>query len=397
MSFTPSDRIGSLKPYFFANLGEKIADLTADGVDVVRMDIGSPDMPPADFIIEALTERLHEPGVHGYTAFGGTPAFRKAVALYYQRRFGVNLDPKKNVVGLIGSKEGIFTLNQVMLNPGDVLIVPDPGYGTYRISASIAGAEVYKMPLLAENDFLPDLSAIPEEIAVKAKLMWLNYPNNPTGAVASRAFFEEVIDFARKYNVLIAHDTPYVDVCFDGYQAPSILQVDGAMDYAVEFTSTSKVYNMAGWRLGAAAGNAVVLKFIETYKSQKDTAHFEPVLYAGIKALTGDQEWVQERNDIYAHRMKLIVDGLHRMGLEAGYPRATLYAWARVPQGMDDSEFCERVLIEAGVSTTPGSVFGDAGRGYFRMTVCVGEDRIEEAMKRMLAWMIKEGYVKKTN
>ncbi len=392
MSFTPSNSIAALKPYFFANLGAKIADLTESGVDIVRLDIGSPDMPPAAFIIDALVERVRQPGVHGYTSFGGTPAYRQAIAAYYSRRFGVELDPKKNVVGLIGSKEGIFTLNQVMLNPGEILLVPDPGYGTYRISAQIAGAQVYKMPLLEENGYLPDLDIIPPEIAKKSKLMWLNYPNNPTGAVADTGFFTEVIAFAKKYNILIAHDSPYVDVCYGDYMAPSILEVPGAMDYAVEFSSASKVYNMAGWRLGAAVGNPEVIRYIETYKSQKDTSHFEPIMYAGGTALVGDQEWVRERNKIYEKRMTLIANGLKEMGFEPTSPKATLYAWTRVPGGMDDITFCDRLLIEAGVSTTPGSVFGENGRGFFRMTICIEEDQIREAMSRMLAWMKKEGY-----
>lgn len=392
MTFAPADRIASLKPYFFSNVGARIAELTRRGVDVVRMDIGSPDLPPADFIIDALTRRAHEPGVHGYTAFGGTPAYRAAVAEYYGRRFGVELDPARNVVGLIGSKEGIFSLSQVMLNPGDLVLVPDPGYGTYTNSAVIAGAEVYPMPILAENGFLPDVEAIPDDVARRARILWLNYPNNPTGAVAPLEFFAAVVEFARTFNILIAHDAPYADICFGDYVAPSLMQVPGAFEVAVEFNSLSKAYNMAGWRLGSAVGNPQVLRYIETYKDQKDTAHFEPVLYAGIQALTGDQTWIKARNAVYEKRMSVIMKGLTEMGLSPAPPRATLYAWTRTPGGMDDVEFCDRLLAEAGVSTTPGSVFGRSGAGYFRMTVCIGEDRIAVAMQRMKDWMAKEGY-----
>jgi LL-diaminopimelate aminotransferase len=396
MTFTASDRIASMQPYFFADLGERVAALTDTGVDVIRMDIGSPDLPPADFIIDALIERIHQPGVHSYTAFGGTPAYRRAVAEYYGRRFGVELDPKTQVVGLIGSKEGIFTLNQVLLNPGDVALVPDPGYGTYSISARLAGADIYTMPLLAENGFLPDLDDIPRHVAGRAKLMWLNYPNNPTGAVADLDFFARAIDFARKYDLLIAHDTPYVDVCYGDYIAPSLLQIPGAEDWAVEFNSASKAYNMAGWRLGTAVGNAQVLDYIERYKSQKDTAHFEPVLYAGIKALTGDQSWVKERNLVYEERVETIMAGLAEMGLEPVRPKAALYTWTRLPGGLDDVDFANKLLAEAGVSVTPGSVFGASGTGYFRMSICIPNERIVQAMDRMVKWMVKEGYVKET-
>ncbi len=387
MTFAPADRIASLKPYFFAHLGKRVADLERSGMDVIRMDIGSPDLPPAPFIIEALVERASQPTTHGYTAFGGTPAYREAVAEYYGRRFGVELDPRKNVVGLIGSKEGIFTINQVILNPGDTVLVPDPGYGTYSISAEIAGAEVVTMPLLAENGFLVDFSAIPEEVARRAKLLWLNYPNNPTGAVAPLDFFVEAVGFARKYDLLLAHDTPYIDICYNGYRAPSLLQVPGALDYTVEFNSLSKAYNMAGWRLGMAVGNPDVIGYIETYKSQKDTAHFEPILYAGIHALTGDQAWTQERNAVYERRLLIIRDALEAMGLNPNIPQAALYTWTPVPDGMDDVTFCDWMLKEIGVSTTPGSVFGPTGRNYFRMSICTPEDRTREAMARMVGWV----------
>lgn len=392
MNLQPAARIAALKPYFFVGLGSRIAELAEEGVDVVRLDMGSPDMPPADFIIDALVRRVHEPGVHGYTTFGGTPAYRKAIVEYYGRRFGVELDPKRNVMGLIGSKEGIFSITQAILDRGDLLLVPDPGYGTYFNAAEIAGAEMVRMPVLAENDFLPDLDAIPEDIANRAKMMWLNYPNNPTGAVADLEFFGKAVAFARRHNILIAHDTPYVDVCYGGYVAPSLLQVPGALDCTIEFNSASKAYNMAGWRLGSAVGNERALHFLSLYKNQKDTAHFEPVLYAGIQALTGDQAWIEERNRIYESRMAILMDGLRAMGLEANPPKAALYAWSRVPGGMDEVEFCARVLNETGVSTTPGTVFGKYGAGYFRMSVCIPEDRIRAAMSRMVDWMHKEGY-----
>ncbi len=387
MNFPPADRIANLKSYFFADLGKRIQTLRAEGMDVIRMDIGSPDMPPDPYIVEALIERVNQEGVHGYTTFGGTPAYREAVATFYGRRFGVELDPATQVVGLIGSKEGVFTLNQVLLNSGDLALVPDPGYGTYRISARIAGAETYPMPLLEENGFLPDLDKIPADVAARAKVMWLNYPNNPTGAVAPLAFFQQAVDFALRYGILIAHDTPYSDVCFGGYRAPSILEVPEAMDCAVEMNSLSKVYNMAGWRLGMAVGNPEVLEYIERYKSQKDTVHFEPVLYAGIRAMLGDQDWALQRNKIYERRLAVILDGLREMGFEPIEPQAAMYTWTRTLPGMDDREFCERLLNEAGVSITPGSVFGQYGKNYFRMSICTPEDRTRQAMARMAEWV----------
>ncbi|GAB4578389.1 MAG: LL-diaminopimelate aminotransferase [Anaerolineales bacterium] len=383
----PANRISTLKPYFFANLTKKILALQEQGREVIRLDIGSPDLPPADFIIETLVESARKPTSHGYTAYGGTPAYRKAVAHYYGQRFGVELDWRSQIVGLIGSKEGLFTIGQVVLNPGDVSLVPDPAYATYAASTEIAGAEVYPLPLLEENHFLPDLDAIPEEILKRAKLLWLNYPNNPTGAIAPLEFFMQAVAFAKKHDLVIAHDAPYVDICYDGYSAPSILQVPGALDVAVEFNSLSKAYNMAGWRLGMAVGNPEVVRYIEAYKSQVDTSHFEPILAGGIKALTGDQTWVGERNKIYEQRRNAVIAGLRAVGLRVHIPQAALYAWVRVPDGVDEFDFCARLLQDVGVSVTPGSVFGPYGKGFLRISFCTPIERLEEGMGRMVSWM----------
>jgi len=258
---------------------------------VVRLDIGSPDLPPPGFILEGMFEAASRADTHGYT-LGLTHKFRKAVADYYQRRFGVQLDPATETIDLLGSKEGLFILSQVILNPGDVALVPDPSYAVYAKGTEIAGGIVHYMPLLEENAFLPDLAAIPADVRKRAKILWLNYPNNPTGAIADLAFFEKAVAFARKHNILIAHDNPYCDVGFDGYRAPSLLQVPGAKDVVVEFNSLSKTYNMAGWRVGMAVGNPDALKFIETYKSQQDSAIFAPLLAAGELAMLGDQTWL---------------------------------------------------------------------------------------------------------
>jgi len=383
----PADRISSFEPYFFASLGKKINELRKQGMDVIRIDMGSPDLPPADFIIDELVEKSKRPDTHGYSPIGGPQAFKQAVADYYLDRFEVELDPGTEVVGLIGSKEGLFNLSQVILNPGDNALVPDPGYPVYSASGIIAGGKVVTFPILAENDFLPDLDAIPQETLEKAKILWLNYPNNPTGAVATMAFFEEAVTFARKHRILIAHDATYVDICFDGYIAPSILQVPNARDVAVEFNSLSKTYNMAGWRLGMAAGNPDVINYLFTYKSQMDTSTFSPIFSAGIKALTGDQEWIYERNLVYKQRRDLVVEGLRSAGLTLDVPKAAIYVWARLPEGETDSiAFCARLLEETGVSTTPGVVYGAHGEGYLRVSLGTATERIREAMDRLADW-----------
>ncbi len=384
----PADRIASFKPYFFAQLGQKLNALKAKGMDIIRIDIGSPDLPPIDFITNELVRSARLESSHGYTPNGGTPAFKKAIAEYYQRRFNVTLDPQKETLALLGSKEGLFNLSQVLVNPGDVVLVPDPGYPVYQASGIIAGAEIYTMPLLQKNHYLADLDAIPSDVARRAKILWLNYPNNPTGAIASLDYLAKAVDFAREYEIVVAHDAPYVDVCFDGYIAPSIMQVPGAKDVAVEFNSLSKTYNMAGWRLGMAIGNQQVINYLHTYKSQMDSSHFQAVLDAGVVALTGDQSWLEERNDIYLHRRNIVLDGLRQAGFLVETPPAAIYVWAQLPDGYSDSiAFCNHMLEEAGVSTTPGIVYGNFGEGYLRISLGMATHRIQEAMQRIVHWM----------
>lgn len=383
----PAHRISSFEPYFFASLGKKIANMKKQGTDVIRIDMGSPDLPPAGFIIDELIENSRKDNTHGYSPIGGTPVFKEAVAAYYSNRFEVNLNSDTEVVGLIGSKEGLFNLSQVILNPGDVALVPDPGYPVYNASGIIAGGKVVHFSLLPENHFLPDLNAIPAENLHRAKILWLNYPNNPTGAVATMEFFEEVVTFARKHRILVAHDAPYVDICFDGYHAPSILQVPGAKEVAVEFNSLSKTYNMAGWRLGMAAGNPDVINYLFTYKSQMDTSNFGPIFSAGVAALTGDQDWIEDRNLIYKERRDLVVDGLRNSGFTLEVPKAAIYVWAHLPAGESDSiAFCSRLLDETGVSTTPGIVYGKHGEGFLRVSLGTSTPRIREAMERLAKW-----------
>lgn len=384
----PADRIASFKPYYFATLAKKITQLQENGLDIIKIDMGSPDLPPEKFIIDKLIASAVLPNKHGYTPMGGTPEFRKAIAHYYEKRFGVKLDPHSETVGLIGSKEGLFNMTQVLVNPGDYVIIPDPGYPVYSASTKIAGGKIYSIPLLKKNGFLPDLSSIPPEIIQKAKVFWINYPNNPTGAIAPFSFFEEIVQFARENEIIIAHDAPYVDVCFDNYVAPSLLQVEGAKDVAIEFNSLSKAYNMAGWRLGMAVGNSNIIGYIHTYKSQMDSSQFAPVIDAGIAAISGDQTWLKTRNEIYQTRRDIVVSGMKAAGFEVDPPPAAIYVWAKLPEGFEDSMlFANQMLEETGVSTTPGVVYGQYGEGYLRISLGTKTERIQEAMERITSWI----------
>jgi LL-diaminopimelate aminotransferase len=388
MEIKPAQRISHVKPYFFADLEKTISNLRESGMDIIRLDMGSPDLPPVDFIIESLVKSARRPDMHGYGQSGGTDALRSAFAAYYQNRFGVELDPTREVLGLIGSKEGIFNLSQVLVNPGDLVLLPDPSYPVYRAGALISQAETYSMPLLAENGFLPDLEKIPENVAKNAKLMWLNYPNNPTGAIAPYSFFEEVVSFAAEYHIVIAHDAPYVDVCFDNYVAPSIMQVPGSKDVAVEFNSLSKTYNMAGWRVGVAVGNQDIVRLLRTYKSQLDSSHFTPIMLAAETALLDDQSWIYGRNKVYQRRRDIIVKTLEELDFVIEIPKASLYVWARLPEQWQDSiAFCDTLIQETGVSITPGIVYGESGAGYVRISMVTPVERLIEAMLRMKEWM----------
>jgi LL-diaminopimelate aminotransferase len=328
------------------------------------------------------------PNKHSYTASGGAPSFLQAVASYYQARFGVSLDPKSEIIALIGSKEGIFNIHHTLLDPGDLVLLPDPCYPVYRSGVSISNCLEYTMPLLRENNFLPDLEKIPEDIARKAKLMWINYPNNPTGAIADLDFFKRCVEFANEFKIIIAHDAPYVDLTFDGYKAPSILEVDGAKEVVVEFNSLSKTYNMAGWRIGMAVGNKDIIRLLKIYKSQIDTSLFAPIMDAGEAALMGDQSWLVGRNKIYEERRDIVVNALLKSGFKLDNPKAGLYVWAKLPEGYGNTmKFCEDLLSETGVSVTPGGVYGKSGEDYIRVSNVIPTVRIREATERMLAWM----------
>jgi LL-diaminopimelate aminotransferase len=378
-----AERVDTLPPYVFAELGQRILEMKAKGKDIIRLDIGSPDLPPPDFIVAALSDSLKDPSKHGYGGYYGTPALRRAIAGYYERRFGVRLDPDKEVAPLIGSKEGIANVALAFVDPGQVVLVPDPGYPTYSLGTILAGGDPLRMPLLEENDFLPDLEAIPEGVARSAKILWLNYPNNPTGAVATLEFLERAVAFAHRNELLVCHDNPYCDVVFEGYTAPSILQVPGAMAVALEFNSLSKTYNMAGWRVGMAVGNPTAVEALARTKTNIDSGIFLPIQDAAVVALTSDQSWLTARNEIYRERRDLILGALRELGIQAGEPKASLYIWARVPGGYTSAEFAAHVLDETGVSITPGSAFGLHGEGYVRISLGMATERIAEAMERL--------------
>jgi LL-diaminopimelate aminotransferase len=383
-----SNRVADLPPYVFAKLGRRVGELMAQGKDIIRLDIGSPDLPPPDFVMEAMFRSTEDPSHHGYGGYYGTPALRRAMATYYKRRFGVDLDPERQVCPLIGSKEGIANVALAFVDPGDVVLVPDPGYPTYSLGALLAGGVPFRIPLLPENDLLPDLEAIPEEVARSTRILWLNYPNNPTGATATLEFFERVVAFARRFDLLVCHDNPYCDVTFDGYAAPSLLQVRGATDVALEFNSLSKTYNMAGWRVGMAVGSTLAVEALARTKTNIDSGIFRAIQDAAVVALTGDQTWLKERNEIYCERRDLILTTLGEVGMSANRSRASLYLWARTPPGDTSEEFATSLLEEAGVSVAPGTAFGQQGEGHLRISLGMGTDRVREAMDRLKRFML---------
>jgi LL-diaminopimelate aminotransferase len=382
----PARRLDSLPVYAFASLGARLQALQASGVDVIRLDIGSPDGPPTPLVIETLAASAHDPGKHGYPGFMGLPALRQAMAGYYQRRFGVELNASGEILPLIGSKEGIANMSLAWLDPGDLALVPDPGYPTYRLGAALAGADVYFMPLLEENAFLPDLSIIPPAVADKARIMWLNYPNNPTGGVAPMSYFEEAVSFCRRHDILLCHDVPYADVCYDGYLAPSLLAVPGAKDQAVEFNSLSKSHNMAGWRVGMAVGNERAVGALGQIKTNVDSGMFLAIQEAAIAALTENAGWMAERNKEYEYRRDLFYELFNDdWGVRCHKPKASLYLWPRVPAGYTSAQCAEKVLVETGVSLAPGTTFGPGGEGYLRVSVGQTTERVVEAVRRLRA------------
>jgi len=386
-----SQRLNQLPVNFFSGLNNRIFELQKEGYDVIRLDIGSPDLPPDPAIIRSLVESASRQEVHGYQAHRGPIWLRQAWADMYKRLYEVELDPDSQILPLIGSKEGIFHLSQALLDPGDLVLAPDPGYMTYSAGAKFACAELLSLPLLAENDYLPDLESIPPDAARRASLLWLNYPNNPTGATASRQFFENAIDFARRNNLLICHDAAYTQVAFDGYRPPSLLEIPGASEVGVEFNTLSKSHNMAGWRTGALLGHPQVVKAVLHLKTQLDSGHFLPILHATAAAMNTDQSWLAERNAVYQARRDLVLQALSELSLQARIPLASLYVWCGIPSGWTSLEFASELLENAHISLTPGTVFGQHGEGYLRIALTASLERMNEAFVRMKTWMPRLG------
>jgi LL-diaminopimelate aminotransferase len=380
-----ASRLDLLPPYLFAELDRLKREVQQTGVDVISLGIGDPDLPTPPHIVEALKRTADLPVNHRYPDYQGLDRFREAAAAWYKRRFDVTLDPAREACALIGSKEGIANFPIAVVDPGDIVLIPDPGYPVYYSGCVFNGGEPYFMPLRRENGFLPDLGAIPAEIARRAKLMWLNYPNNPTAATAEPEFFRRAVKFCLEHNIILAHDIAYSEIAFDGYRAPSLLQIEGARECAVEFHSLSKTYSMTGWRVGFVVGNAQLVGGLGTVKTNVDSGVFQAVQEAAIAALGGSDEKLNEYCAIYRERRDLMVAALRALGLECDVPRATFYLWARVPKGYTSASFTERVLKETGVVITPGSGFGKSGEGYVRFSLTVPSERLKEAVGRIKA------------
>ena len=381
-------RIGKVPPYPFVEISRKIAAKRAEGIDVISFGIGDPDIPTPGNIIDELQRASSDPPNHRYPETEGLPEFREAVADWYQRRFGLSLDPENEVISLIGAKEGIGHAALCFVEPGDVALVPDPGYPVYSVGTLFAGGESYMMPLLEENGWLPDLEAIPDDVAEKATVMWLNYPNNPTGATAELDFFESAVAFAQRHDVAVMHDACYSEVAYDGYRPASFLQADGAMDVGVEFHSLSKSYNMTGWRLGMAVGNPHMIGALHVVKSNLDSGAPQAVQRMGIEALKSSAEAIDERNAVYQGRRDRIMKVLRELGLAVSPCKASLYIWARVPEGYTSGGFAERMLEETDVLVSAGPGYGKHGEGYVRLSITVADPDLEKALDRLSSWEI---------
>jgi LL-diaminopimelate aminotransferase len=383
----PSNRLQRIPPYLFAELERKIAAKRAEGVDVISLGIGDPDRPTYEPVVVAAQRALTDPATHRYPSNRGLPEFRTAVAGFYARRFGVQLDPDTEVIPAIGAKECIFNLNLAFLDPGDVALAADPGYPVYSGGPLIAGADVQPLPLLAERGFTPDLQAVPASALERARLMFINYPNNPTGAIVPDGFFAEVVGFARRNQLLVVHDNAYSETTYDGYRAPSFLAERGAREVGVEVFSLSKGYNMTGWRCAAIVGNASALETYWRLKTNVDSGLFDAVQIAGAAALAPEVDaLVAAQNEIYARRRDLVCEALRAAGVDVTPPRATIYIWAPVPAGFNDAAaYCEYVLDNAGVVISPGGAYGPSGEGFFRISLTTPDDRLLEAVSRLRA------------
>ena len=384
-----SRRLDQLKPYVFVEISRIIAQKRAEGVEVVTFGIGDPDIPTPSPIVDRLVEAARTPSNHRYPETDGTPEVRRAIASWYKERLGVDdLDPDKEVLPLIGAKEGIGHVAFSFLDPGDIALIPDPAYPVYAAGTLFAGAESYIMPLMEENGWLPDLEAIPAEVARDAKVIWLNYPNNPTGAVAAGDYYEKVVEFAREYDVAVLHDAAYSEVVYDGYKAQSFLEFEGAKEVGIEFHSLSKCFNMTGWRFGSVVGNAEMVEALFKIKSNLDSGIPGAIQEMAIEALTGPQEHIDRNNEIYQRRSDKVAAALTQIGLRVTPPKAALYLWARVPEGYTSGTFAAQLLDDTAIVVTPGSSYGAHGEGYIRLSLTTPDEMIDKALDRLAAWRI---------
>ncbi|TVP63259.1 MAG: aminotransferase class I/II-fold pyridoxal phosphate-dependent enzyme [Nodularia sp. (in: Bacteria)] len=380
----PAKRLEKIPPYLFAEINRKREKLVAEGVDIINLALGDPDKQTPAHILQAMHEAVDDTSTHNYPPYQGTKEFREAAVDWMERRFGVtglNLDTE--VISSIGSKEAIHNTFLAFVEAGDYTLIPDPGYPVYQTATIFAGGEPYTMPLKAENNFLPDLNTIPEEIARKAKLLWINYPNNPTGALASLEFFAELVDFCKQYNILLCHDHAYSEMAYDGYKPPSVLQVRGAKDVAIEFHSLSKSYNMTGWRIGFVVGNAIGIQALRQVKTNVDSGVFKAIQKAAIAAYSTSEAELQALMSSYQKRRDIIVQGLQSLGWPIEPPKATLYVWVPVPPKYSSTEFVSLLLDKCGIMVPPGNGYGAAGEGFFRIALTIPEARMHEAIQRL--------------
>lgn len=385
MEFTLAQRLQKLPPYLFAEIDAVKRKVIAEGKDVINLGVGDPDTPTPQHIIEAMQKAVTNASNHQYALDQGKPALRKAIATYYSKRFGVQVDPENEILPLLGSKEGIGHIHLAFVNPGDVVLVPEPGYPVYNSGTLFAGGETFWMPLKKDNAFLPDLTAIPDDVAARARVMFLCYPNNPAAVTAPLSFFEEVVAFAKKHDIIVCHDAAYCDVYYDNNPPHSFLEVDGAKDVGIEYYSLSKTFNMTGWRVAFALGNPSVLAGLAKIKSNLDSGIFGAVQDAAIAALEGPEDVHKELLAMYQNRRDILVSGLHATGCNVTPPEAAFYVWAPAPEGMSSAETTRVLLENAAVVTTPGNGFGPSGEGFVRMTLTAPEDRLKEAAERIAA------------
>lgn len=379
-------RISGLKPYLFVEIAKKIAEKRAKGEEIISFAIGDPDIPTPPHIIERLCKEAQNPENHRYPESAGLPELSRAIASWYQRRFNVTLNPETEVLPLIGSKEGIGHIAFCIIDPGDTALVTDPGYPVYSVGTSLAGGRPYYVALKEENDFLPDLNGIGQNVLKSTKMLWINYPNNPTAAVADLDFFNRVVEFAREHDIIVCHDGPYSEVSYDDYQPPSFLEADGARDVGVEFHSLSKSYNMTGWRIGMVVGNAGVVDALRTLKSNLDSGIPQAIQYMAIEALNGPQDCIAEHNNIYQRRRDLVVEVLRNIGLDVRMPKASLYVWAKVPEGYNSADFAADLLDQVGVAVTPGAGYGRNGDGYVRLSLTIPDAALVKGLSRLSGW-----------